>query len=1113
MENPNIATTVGQFDPDEAARIKGTGQPTQPTQSGNGSVEKANVPLVEQARRQSVQLRGSDQENFIASSISSIFQSADTLPPWWSTARDLALSELWKTSDLLGGAMYMMASKMSTIPFHVEARDMSITAHLQDADRFERRLHESSEWGTGWGQFFQKQVESLLGQDNGRFMEIIDLSRNKSQAIKGPAISVAHLDPSRCLGSDSRVRMPDGTTMPIYEIVNTRYKGSVLSVNLNNGEIEEKKIVGWHKTKLNDRHWLRLYLRHPKRNFGIEEGLWLTNDHEVFTRDGWQRVDSLSVGDKIATETPEFSTRQWQIFVGTMLGDAHITRPQQKGYWSRLSLAHSTKQHDWLRLKKRAFSGFYWQKERQNKNSIAVETSATPNFIYHRETWYPNGKKIVPRELVQRFSSESMFATWFMDDGNLTHNGAIRLYTNSFSKEDVLWLVNLLTKRGYKSLCRSQKNAKGESQYYIYITVEGAKKFFADISRYIPPVMRYKVPDGNYDEYDSSLWDIETAERFYDEIAYLEEGDNAEQTATYCIDVEDNHNFLAGNIVVHNCMRTSNPRFPVLYRRTDGELRKLHWTRVTFEAQLPSERVDMFGVGLCGVSRSSSYARHMLDIAQYKEEKLGSRPHRGIITVGGGLDPEMVGAAFAVAGGLGDSHGLKRFAWMPVIGNRDIEEPTITLTSLSSLPDQFNEQESTEIAMAAIALAFGVDARELWPGMQAASTRADALLSHIKQRGKGPGHILQETERMFNYWYLPSYLKLVFDFQDDAQDRQKAEIRHERSITRKTDIEDGISDTRTERERMVKEGELTTAQFETIELADGRMPDGTPIEVLFHRDDSIYMELLTLTGAPDPLNFRANTPDTTLDQIDQNLSHAFELLATESRQIQKRQILQSIAALQFIQEEYEQLALIEQQIEQQEQLALESGTASGGASGPQSNPESEEPINKRPDDENNLATVENSPREFKKDYPGMNIRKALARVRNRNATTPQEQILKGLEELILENIPEMPKIPKAPIPIIHVEPEIHVYIPEQPTQDIHVHVEKQDTPEIIVQSPDITVRPEITIESPNITLESPVALPIEKEVPLSKHEVVEILERDPSGDVKKFIRRPVESEK
>ena len=770
MANPN----VGVFDQIEANRLS-----VERSQVLGVQVEKANIPLVESARSQSIQERGKRQDSTIVTNIASMFQAADTLPPWWSAYRDQALYDLWHVSDLLGGAMYAMASKMSTIPFHIEARDMSVTAHLQDAERFERKLQESSEWGTGWGQFFSKQVESLLGQDNGRFMEIIDMSPKKAQAIRGPAISVATLDPSRCT-------------------------------------------------------------------------------------------------------------------------------------------------------------------------------------------------------------------------------------------------------------------------------------------------------------------------------------------------------------------RTSDPVFPVLYRRTDGKMIMLHWTRVAFEAQLPSSRVDMYGVGLSAVSRSAGYARRMLDIAKYNEEKLGSRPMRGIITVGGGLDPEKVGEALSIASELTDSKGLQRFQYLPIVGSADIEEPTVELISLSSLPDGFDEQESTEVAMAAIALAFGVDARELWPGQTSASTRADALLSHIKQRGKGPGHILLETERMFNNWYLPPYLKMVFDFQDDAQDRQKAEIRNERSKTRKSDIEDQISDIRTERERMLVEGEIQSAQFEQLELSDGRLPDGTPIQVLFYRDDEIYSDILSLPGLSDPLDFRANDPDKALDAIAPKLSEAYELLASESRQIQKRQIQQSIAALLFIQEEYEELAALEAA----EELALAGnqslGSSIGNSNTPKktpSNPESESAINKRPDDEENLAALENSPREFKKDtlIPPENPHSDLVTqiFQEERELRIAQEIAKAKKPPVINfhptiNVPE--DLPQSPPDVnVLVEPaQIIVNPPNVTVESPNINVEAAPTPNIIlpeqtleievnptpievsVESPNVEVRPEISINNP-----APIVAAPTKEKQAPKYEVIDI-ERDAGGSINRVRREQID---
>lgn len=710
------------------------------------NIDKSNIPLVESARAQSIQKRGKNDD--IASAVSFItglFTAADTLPRWWSASRDNALEDLWRTSDLLSGAMYTMGAKMSTISFHIEPRDMAITSHLRDAEQFEQRIHDSAEWGKGWGEFFEKQVVSLLAQDNGRFMEIIDLSKNKNGPLIGPAISVAHLDPSLCT-------------------------------------------------------------------------------------------------------------------------------------------------------------------------------------------------------------------------------------------------------------------------------------------------------------------------------------------------------------------RTSNPQFPVNYRSTDGKIHRLHWTRVAFNASLPSIKIEMLGVGTCAVSRSASYAQHMLDIAKYKEEKIGSRPHRSLVVVGGGLDGEQVGVALDVTARETDNRNLSRYALTPIVGDAMIEKPTIELIDFASLPDGFDEKDATSIAMAAIALAFGVDARELWPGMQQGATRADALLSHIKQRGKGPGHILQETERMFNQWYLPAHLRMVFDFQDDAQDRQKAEIRKERAQTRKIDIDLEVTSDRVERERMVKEGELTTAQFKDLELQEGRLPDGTPLEILFFRSDPIYQDLLTIPSFPQPLDLRANDPELILDAISKKLPEAYDILSNENRQIQMRQIRESVAALKFIQSLYEDLLFLQEQEELAEQELQATGIRDQTLRdrGPKANAESENALNARPDDEANLSS-ENSPRELK-EVKDMNLRKAIQKVRNRKTSTPSETIAKAFEELALLNIPDPVQ------PIINVE----VHIPEQKVQPIIVNVEQPDLPpqpDIIVQVPKIEIpAPIVNVAAPNVTIEkeTPSDQSADKE---AKRDEKIIVERDSSGEIISLIRK------
>src|SRR3990167_3206039 len=312
------------------------------------------------------------------------------------------------------------------------------------------------------------------------------------------------------------------------------------------------------------------------------------------------------------------------------------------------------------------------------------------------------------------------------------------------------------------------------------------------------------------------------------------------------------------------CWRTSDPEFPVVYHDPVGGVFKLHYTRVLYTSQMPSGSAQMHSIGFCAISRCINVAQNLLDMMVYKQEKAGSRPHRKMIITKGGLDPEDIRTAFLAADDTMNNQNLRRYSKTVAVGSANIPEAGIQEVDLSSMPEGFDEEESTTLGMAAIALAFGMDPRELWPAMTTGVTRAEALISHIKQRGKGPGEILQATERLFNSKYLPPHLKLVFDFQDDEQDRQVAEIRKTRSEYQVALSDAGLLDERTIREDMLQDGDITRVQFERMELGDGRLEDGSDALSLFGSEE--FADLLDL-GIENVLDFEANNAGEVLSAI------------------------------------------------------------------------------------------------------------------------------------------------------------------------------------------------------------------------------------------------------
>jgi hypothetical protein len=185
--------------------------------------------------------------------------------------------------------------------------------------------------------------------------------------------------------------------------------------------------------------------------------------------------------------------------------------------------------------------------------------------------------------------------------------------------------------------------------------------------------------------------------------------------------------------------------------------------------------------------------------------------------------------------------------------------------------------------------------------------------------------------------FLPPYLRLVFDYQDDEQDRLQADIQKTRSDRHKTDIEDGVVTIRVAREQALSDGDLTRAQFEQLELEDGNLPDGESVLTLYSSLDPFFIEHLDL-GTDDPLAIEANDPLEMLVEINEAALNVQDVLANSVSGKERRLAQQASSALGQLKEIYEQISIQNIVTEQQ---AVEGQAPQPGVEGQE--PENEEP--------------------------------------------------------------------------------------------------------------------------------------------------------------------------
>lgn len=382
------------------------------------------------------------------------------------------------------------------------------------------------------------------------------------------------------------------------------------------------------------------------------------------------------------------------------------------------------------------------------------------------------------------------------------------------------------------------------------------------------------------------------------------------------------------------CTRTSNPLFPVIYNTTQGRRYRYHYTRIMFTSQMPDIAEEMFGVGHCWLSRAINSVQNLIDIGVFKQEKLGSRPHRRMI-VGKGVEALEVWDAFRRAEMQMDAQGLRRYAKNVVIGGltKDDSIETIDLTSVDDLSD---EKIMTDIGVYVLAMTGGFPPRWIWPATTTGATKADAESQHMAGVGSG-GQVLHDIAYMLGGSdrgnihntgkFLPAHLKMVFDYQDDLEDKNKADVRLVRAQGWTQNLTSGLINHRVAREQMLDAGDITEAQFEDLELTDGRLADGSSVESLFYTSDPVYRSIF---GNIDPIQ-----PD--IDEVMASLSVARYVSANPDNISQKRVADIAVRALEWLLNKAKTEAL-----QQASQEALMQGQQEGETEGETGEEESEE---------------------------------------------------------------------------------------------------------------------------------------------------------------------------
>lgn len=382
---------------------------------------------------------------------------------------------------------------------------------------------------------------------------------------------VKKTDQERCLIAQTKI-LTDQGLIHISKIVNEKLPVKVLSVNAD-GTTSFKRILDYQK--FDNPSGEVITLEYPYK-VGVAKlnHLCCTLDHKIYTQRGYVEAKNLKLDDYVYEPVEAYGEDVIPAIYGMLLGDSHIYNDKRSNGLLRVVATNGEAQLDYLEYKKSLFNcgegrivnsgtGSYENSKPVYHYFLPVDPYIDKNL---REDIYKDGKKKITKEVVDKLTEISL-AFLYMDDGTISHrngekqNPQIRINTQGFSKEENELLSECLNNKFGISCHVVEERRKDKPIYYhIYIDVKGTPKFLKMITPYMCKSMAYKT----LPELESI---IETKKPSYFKINKvmavpildIKLGQHKNKTLpskfpyVYDIEVEDNHNFIADGIVVHNC--------------------------------------------------------------------------------------------------------------------------------------------------------------------------------------------------------------------------------------------------------------------------------------------------------------------------------------------------------------------------------------------------------------------------------------------------------------------------------------------------------------------------------------------------------------------------------
>ncbi|OBI94684.1 recombinase RecA [Mycobacterium alsense] len=369
-----------------------------------------------------------------------------------------------------------------------------------------------------------------------------------------------------CMNYSTRVTLADGSTEKIGKIVNNKMDVEVLSYDPASDRVVPRKVVNWFNNGPAEQF---LQFTVEKSTGNGKSQFAATPNHLIRTPGGWTEAGDLNTGDRVLAAEPHLlSDQQFQVVLGSLMGDGNLSPNRRDRNGVRFRLGHGAKQVEYLQWKT-ALMGNISHAVRENaKGASFVDFTPLPELAeLQRAVYLGDGKKFFSEEYLKALTPLAL-AIWYMDDGSFTlrskglqertagGSGRIEICVEAMTEGARVRVCDYL--RDTHGLDVRLRHAGSAGKAVLVFSTAATAKFQELIAPYMAPSMDYKLLRRFRGRGTVTPQFTEPTQQLVPaRVLDVHVKPHTRSMNRFDIEVEGNHNYFVDGVMVHNSPETT----------------------------------------------------------------------------------------------------------------------------------------------------------------------------------------------------------------------------------------------------------------------------------------------------------------------------------------------------------------------------------------------------------------------------------------------------------------------------------------------------------------------------------------------------------------------------